>query len=192
MKHSKRFFSLALALVLALSLTACGGSSADSADSSVGEGAETSEVFEEDSSTAEVVWYEETPVGTELYSDDACSVVLTAQESGDNGSTTTLTLTYSGEGSLVVELIAYDSEEYAAFAQGEEDYVVSQQYGRFIANAGETDKAVTVEWDGAYEIFDVSISTTTEAVADDGDTSTDITDEMEALFDATIRVTAAE
>ncbi len=190
MKHSKRFLSLVLALMLALSLTACGGSSADSADSSVDEGTDLS--AEEDSSTAEAVWYVDTPVGTELYSDDTCTVILTAQESGDSGSSTTLTLTYSGEGALVVELTAYDTEEYAAFVQGEEDYVVSQQYGRFIANAGETDKAVTVEWDGDYEIFDVSVSTTTETVADDGDSSTEIADEMESLYDATLRITSAE
>ncbi|MCD8146100.1 MAG: hypothetical protein LUD84_02275 [Clostridiales bacterium] len=189
MKHSKRFFSLALALVLALSLTACGGSTVDSADSSVDEGADLSS--EEDSSTAEAVWYEEAPVGTELYSDDTCAVILTAQESGDSGSATTLTLTYSGEGSLVVDLIAYDTEEYNAFVRGEEDYVVSQQYGRFTANAGDTDKAVTVEWDGAYEIFDISVSTT-ETVEGDSDSSTEIADEMEALYEATIRITAAE
>lgn len=188
----KRFFPLALALMLALSLTACGGSSADSADSSVDEGTDSSEVLEEDSSTAEAVWYTDTPVGTELYSDDTCSVVLTAQESGDSGSATTLALSYSGEGSLLVVLTAYDTEEYAAFAQGEEDYVVSQQYGRFVANAGETDKAVTVEWDGDYEIFDVSVSTTTETVADDADSSTEISDEMDTLYDATLRITAAE
>ncbi|MCC8074460.1 MAG: hypothetical protein LIO95_00720 [Clostridiales bacterium] len=188
----RRFLPLTLALMLALSLTACGGSAADSADSSVDEGVDGSEVLEEDSSTAEAVWYVDTPVGTELYSDNACSVVLTAQESGDSGSSTTLTLSYTGEGSLLVELTAYDTEEYAAFAQGEEDYVVSQQYGRFIANAGETDKAITVEWDGAYEIFDVSVSTTTETVTDDADSSTEISDEMDTLYDTTLRVIAAE
>lgn len=192
MKHSKRFLSLALVLMLALSLTACGGSSVDSADSSIDEGANSSEVLEADSSAAEDVWYADTPVGTELYSDDSCSVVLTAQESGDSGTSTTLTLSYSGEGSLVVELTAYDTEEYATFVQGEEDYVVSQQYGRFIANAGDTDKAVTVEWDGDYEIFDVSVSTTTETVDADSDSSIEITDEMESLYETTLRFTSAE
>lgn len=195
MKRSSRcFLSLALALMLALSLTACGGSSEAAAESSLDPGADGSEVFEEESSAAEGedIWYVDTPVGTEVYSDDDCSVVLTAQESGDSGSAMTLTLTYSGEGALVVELTAYDTEEYAAFAQGEEDYVMSQQYGRFIANAGEADKAVTVEWDGDYEIFDVSVSTTAETVADDGDSSTEIADEMESLYDATLRITPAE
>ncbi|MCD8335352.1 MAG: hypothetical protein LUC35_08490 [Clostridiales bacterium] len=191
-RSSKRFLTLALALMLALSLTACGGSSEAAAESSLDPGADGFEVLEEESSTAEALWYVDTPVGTEVYSDDDCSVVLTAQESGDSGSAMTLTLTYSGEGALVVELTAYDTEEYAAFVQGEEEYVMSQQYGRFIANAGETDKAVTVEWDGDYEIFDVSVSTTAETVADDGDSSTEIADEVESLYDATLRITPAE
>ncbi|MCD7820815.1 MAG: hypothetical protein LUG64_01200 [Clostridiales bacterium] len=191
-RNSKRFLSLALAMMLALSLTACGGSSEAVAESSLDPGADGSEVLEEESSTAEALWYVDTPVGTEVYSDDDCSVVLTAQESGDSGSAMTLTLTYSGEGALMVELTAYDTEEYAAFVQGEEEYVMSQQYGRFIANAGETDKAVTVEWDGDYEIFDVSVSTTAETVADGGDSSTEIADEMESLYDATLRITPAE
>ncbi|MCD8188966.1 MAG: hypothetical protein LUD78_01865 [Clostridiales bacterium] len=193
MKYINRFLPLALALALVLSLTACGGAGDSSAaDLSFDETADMSDTLGEDSSAAENIWYADTPVGTELYSDDTCSVVLTALESGDSGSAMTLTLTYSGEGSLVVELTAYDTEEYDAFTQGKEDYVESQQYGRFVANGGETDREVTVQWDGAYEIFDVSVSTTTETVTDDGDSSTEIANEMESLYDATIRVTSAD
>ncbi len=193
MKHnSKRFLPLALALVLALSLTACGGGG-NSADLSFDETADMSAAPEEDISAAdEDVWYNEAPVGSELYSDDSCSVVLTAQVSGDSGSATTLTLSYSGEGSLVVDLTAYDTAEYDAFIQGEADYVESQQFERVTVGAGETDREVTIQWDGAYEIFDVSVSTTAETVADDGDSSSEIADEMESLYDATLRITPAE
>ncbi|MCD7887286.1 MAG: hypothetical protein LUG44_06675 [Clostridiales bacterium] len=50
-RNSKRFLSLALAMMLALSLTACGGSSETTAESSLDPGADGSEVLEEESST---------------------------------------------------------------------------------------------------------------------------------------------
>lgn len=193
MKHSsKRFLPLALALMLALSLTACGGGG-DSADLSFDETADMSAAPEEDISAAdEDVWYNEAPAGSELYSDDSCSVVLTAQVNGDSGSATTLTLSYSGEGSLVVDLTAYDTAEYDAFIQGEADYVESQQFERVTVGAGETDREVTVQWDGAYEIFDVSVSTAAETAQADGDSSVDVVSELSDIYSTTLRVTSAE
>ncbi len=216
-KKFRSLLALMMALAMVLALAACGSSSTDT-DTVEEDASVTSEedegvvVYDIDSSTSyvpdtsadyeEEPWYIEVAVGDVLYSDDNCTITIASLETTDDGgSTLTLGVDSTYEGSLAIDVSAFDTDKYNTFlekdAADEEASVETKEALGYITVADEAEDDEDGEWayefSGEYIYYSVYIYTYSELLTKEQADSAESVDLLDQdLYMETILINAAE